>query len=556
MADYYSILNKTISGLANNSQDTRNAIYGKARAAIERQLRAMDPVPSEEAIARQMQLLEAAIVKLNTEYAAQDTPPVANQQSGMPDPVADRVPQQPQPPQQPPQPAQQPEAAQPPESPVSRPVQQAASSRLTVSGNLDVNKAREQSAPPVNNDVAPATRPGHTAQEHANIDPRGMEYDETILAAVPDTRPNNAKSGKPQKGGLLSAILPVLLAFGVVGGGLYALWINKDALIDGLMGDNNEPVIESTNKTSAEQDPALIDNDAGQQRAPENGKKIRIVGDDTSKKNSSKLTADGETIVVEPELPKDNTSAQNPIDPKVSSDSNDGQIAADNENADQKVVELGDDGQPKADSNNSVNNAAENSSNEDAELARAADATPSVAQKAFLYEEGTAGASASRDNAAIIWSLEHELADDGSREAVIKGQLDVPGRNLSMSLLIKRNRDESLPASHIIELQFQLPNDFSGGNISDVSRFVMKTSEQGRGEGLIAVPAKISDGNFLIALNNLEQALATNNKLMIESSWIDVPLGYTTGRRALVTLEKGALGDKIFRDAFAEWAKK
>jgi len=43
---------------------------------------------------------------------------------------------------------------------------------------------------------------------------------------------------------------------------------------------------------------------------------------------------------------------------------------------------------------------------------------------------------------------------------------------------------------------------------------------------------------------------------LLESSWIDVPLGYTTGRRALVTLEKGALGNKVFKDAFADWDKR
>ncbi|MCP4183874.1 MAG: hypothetical protein GY761_11250 [Hyphomicrobiales bacterium] len=558
MADYYSVLNKTISGLANNSQDTRTAIYGKARAAIERQLRAMKPVPSEEAIANQMKLLEEAIVNLDTEYAARDTASVAGQQSGLSDSSIARAPQQTQPPQRR-QPAQ-PSLTQPPQAPVSRPVQQTASPDAVASENLAVNKPREQSPPNVNADVAPASQSGQVANEYVNVDPRGMEYDETILAAVPDTRPNNPKNVKLENGRFFSAVLPILLAFGVVGGGLYGLWVNKDVLIDGLMGDNKESTIESTKKTDVEKVSTQTEKNTAQQQSSEDTKKVRIVGNDTTKKNSSKLTPEGNTVEVEPELPKDNIFIEKPIEPNVSTDQNDAQVAANNEGADQKVVELDEDGKPKAVDkqavNNDLNNVAEKSSNENTELARAVDVTPSVAQKAFLYEEGTTGSSASRDNAAIVWSMEHEVLDDGNGEAVIKGQLDVPGRSLSMILLIKRNRDESLPASHIVELKFQLPKDFSGGNISDVSRFVMKTSEQGRGEGLIAVPAKISDGNFLIALNNLEQALATNNKLMIESSWIDVPLGYTTGRRALVTLEKGAQGDKVFRDAFAEWAKK
>ena len=84
----------------------------------------------------------------------------------------------------------------------------------------------------------------------------------------------------------------------------------------------------------------------------------------------------------------------------------------------------------------------------------------------------------------------------------------------------------------------------------------MKSNEQARGEGLVAVPAKIDTGYFLIALNNLEQAEETNRKLLLDSEWIDIPLGYTSGRRALVTLEKGAIGDKVFNDAFADWDKR
>ena len=68
MADYYSILKKTITGLPTNNQESREAVYTKARTAIEARLNAMDPKPSEEAHARQMQLLEDAIVKLGGEF--------------------------------------------------------------------------------------------------------------------------------------------------------------------------------------------------------------------------------------------------------------------------------------------------------------------------------------------------------------------------------------------------------------------------------------------------------------------------------------------------------
>jgi hypothetical protein len=367
-----------------------------------------------------------------------------------------------------------------------------------------------------------------------------MDYSETILAAEPDTRANRGDRNmpKPRRSGLISKVLPTILAIGVIGGGLYALWMNKDALLDSVLGDGEKPTIQASENGASETAEVKTDvaNNGDADSSQSESRAVRIVGDEITPKNSTKLTTTGDTVQVDPIPPLGETSEN--------TEQNNPDLKTGTGDSAQQVVVIGEDGQPS--------NTVDDSGN----ATQLSGLAPAGAQKAFLYEEGITGSSASRDNAAIIWSLGREVIVGGASEAVIKGQLDVPGRNLSMNLLIKRNHDESLPASHIIELLFQLPKDFSGGNVSEVSRFVMKTSEQGRGEGLIAVPAKISDGNFLIALNNLDQALATNNKLLLESSWIDVPLGYTTGRRALVTLEKGEQGRKVFREAFADWDKR
>ena len=178
-------------------------------------------------------------------------------------------------------------------------------------------------------------------------------------------------------------------------------------------------------------------------------------------------------------------------------------------------------------------------------------------EKAFLYEEGFGTNGASRDDGAISWTLANEPPEDGAApEAVIKGVMEVPARGLQLNLTIKRNVDAALPASHIIELFFAVPPGFSGGNIDQISRFVMKSTEQARGESLVGVPARIDAGYFLIALNNLEQAQQTNLGLLETANWIDVPITYLTGRRGLVTLEKGTAGKKVFSDALADWRNR
>ena len=79
---------------------------------------------------------------------------------------------------------------------------------------------------------------------------------------------------------------------------------------------------------------------------------------------------------------------------------------------------------------------------------------------------------------------------------------------------------------------------------------------QARGEPLIGVAGKISDGFFIIALNNIDQAVQNNLSLLGSEQWIDIPLAYQSGRRALISIEKGIPGDRVFKEAMDAWAAK
>ena len=181
---------------------------------------------------------------------------------------------------------------------------------------------------------------------------------------------------------------------------------------------------------------------------------------------------------------------------------------------------------------------------------------PLVAQKAILYEEGATASENTADAGRVVWSVVEESPAAGEpKESAIRARIEIPSRNTVLIMTIKRNGDRALPASHLIELIFAVPDDFSGGAIGQVNRFVLKESEQGRGEGLVAVPARIADGIFLIALNNLDEAKSKNETLLQSRNWIDIPLQYRTGRRALVTIEKGLPGEQVFKEVFEAWAK-
>lgn len=69
MPDYASILRRSVSALPDPSPEMRQAVYQRARAALARQLTAVDPPLSTREIESQHQELEDAVVRLESEFA-------------------------------------------------------------------------------------------------------------------------------------------------------------------------------------------------------------------------------------------------------------------------------------------------------------------------------------------------------------------------------------------------------------------------------------------------------------------------------------------------------
>jgi hypothetical protein len=180
-----------------------------------------------------------------------------------------------------------------------------------------------------------------------------------------------------------------------------------------------------------------------------------------------------------------------------------------------------------------------------------------VGQRAFFYEERTSSAEASAEPGSIVWSLVQESpGNDLPPEPAIRAEATIPGKDVQLRMTIRRNADKTLPASHIVEMIFLTPQGFEGGGIETVLRMSLKGSEQEAGSPLLGIPAKIADGFFLIALNPSKADADANTSLMLRQSWIDVPVQYKSGRRALFTIEKGIPGAKVFDEALKAWQQQ
>ncbi len=182
---------------------------------------------------------------------------------------------------------------------------------------------------------------------------------------------------------------------------------------------------------------------------------------------------------------------------------------------------------------------------------------PAVAQRVVLYEEDPNDQQGRRYVGSAIWRTETVSPGPGlAPELAVRADVEIPERRITVTWSLRRNTDKALPASHTIEIMFNLPADFPGGGIANVPGILMKQAEQARGTPLSGLAVKVTNGFFLIGLSAVDTDVQRNVQLLKERSWFDLPIVYTNGGRAILAMEKGAPGDRAFVEAFAAWEKK
>jgi len=181
---------------------------------------------------------------------------------------------------------------------------------------------------------------------------------------------------------------------------------------------------------------------------------------------------------------------------------------------------------------------------------------PPVAQRVVLYEEDPNNPQGRQFVGSAVWRTETVSPGSGlAPELEVRADITIPERNMTVTWTLRRNTDQALPASHTIEIMFNLPSDFPGGGVANVPGVLMKDSEQARGVPLAGLAVKVTNGFFLIGLSAVPADVQRNIDLLKTRPWFDIPIVYNNGGRAILALEKGPPGDRAFADAFAAWAK-
>jgi hypothetical protein len=538
MAEYYAVLKKAVGGLDAGSGEVRRAVYDKARNALISQLKAIDPPLAASEISRQRLELEEAIRRVERETASEArdalrqrpseselaaniaTSIATDLSSPAPAPAAEA---EPEPSQLSPQDlfrqaiqkaetrgSATPNTAEPATTPM--PVreayqfggrgQEASASGNSLAGERANDQGAEQQSGPTVRPAAPSDIP-QQAQEAVP----GLAPDPYLDRRDLPNESRQARTNLPLDGGgvrsdgaprrsRLPTILLVVLIVGMIGG-LGALAWSQRTIIADLLAGLEEDSTPQTETVSVAPEPPMVGPVAGP-KSDDRLLESPVAGPDA--------IADTIASVPTPSAPAPSTPTPSTPTPSTPTPST-----------------------PTPSTN------------------------ASIAKNAALYEEPISGASSAGGvveiGAAVTWNLN----ESGANGAEIQASLDVPERGMTVHLVIHKNTNPDLPASHMVVATIETRGDFPGRGIGSVPRLVMKVGEDEGGQALIGATAKISGSVFWIALSAAEDDVSRNMRLLRDRSWIDLPMVYDSGQRAILTFEKGDSGRQVVEKAMAAW---
>lgn len=500
MADYYPVLTRAISGLETNTAETRRGVYERARQAIVKQLRSYDPPLSESEITKERLNLEEAVRRIEAEHrtaqnaAAQAAQNAQTAETSEPAPLTAPEPMAPSSsrppvPPQPPKPA----AVQPPRMAGSEGLQQVHAA-AAAAASLGAATANAQ----VNATTTRAAFAG-APQPAAGAPAARVE---------PNFRPGAAGSG-PGPGQRSD--------------------LAGDRMPPGMdVGDPNPNLREPEYEKAPRRAPvggiiaivALLGICVGGYLLSDQIASVLGIGAD----ESAAVSSDG---------PKSS-------DRIAETDAVPGTVARQEE--------------PPADVAAAPSELPQTTVTEPAPLPPAGftPVPPSApSQRAVLYDEAPDKQGGQASSGSVVWRTEPK--PDAPSELQLVGEISVPDRNLKATFTLTRNLDTTLPASHVIEIGFTLPADFANVGVGNVPGILFKETEEAGGTPLKGMSVKVTKNLFWIGLESSPADRAQNLQAIRSRAWIDIPILYDNGRRAVMTIEKGPSGEQAFEAAFAAW---
>ena len=181
----------------------------------------------------------------------------------------------------------------------------------------------------------------------------------------------------------------------------------------------------------------------------------------------------------------------------------------------------------------------------------------SVAQRAALLVDAPDEPQKVRTYVGnVVWRLDNVSRGPGQPLTIgVRAEVDLPDARMRAVMLIQKNTDDTLPASHTIEVRFTPTDGGPVPGVAQISTPQMRKEDTPAGDALMGVPAPIMQNFFLVGLTRGDNAVSRNVDLMRTRAWFDIPMLLSDQRIAKITFEKGSPGERVLNEALEAWQR-
>ena len=183
----------------------------------------------------------------------------------------------------------------------------------------------------------------------------------------------------------------------------------------------------------------------------------------------------------------------------------------------------------------------------------AGDGTTESVEEATYYEATSGTVPLKGLNGSARWRTRIEGAASGSHSTVITLDLLIPERGLAMMMAIRRDAGENAAMTHLLEFKFSDRRGAPIDSIAGLGNILMKEVDGSRGSALAGLSIKVAAGVFLFGLSAERDDVRHNAEALRALSRLDILVKFADGSAAIISLNKGASGERVFEAALADW---
>lgn len=162
-------------------------------------------------------------------------------------------------------------------------------------------------------------------------------------------------------------------------------------------------------------------------------------------------------------------------------------------------------------------------------------------QAALLFEDDAANPARPRIlSGRVAWTAETPKVGEPT-DRMLLAQVDVAAAGLSVALTLERNRDASLPATHLLQVRFtSARSGESARSVREIGLPRLVASETDAGLRMTGVAARVAENVFLIGLTGLHDDP--------RRSWIELPVQFSSGQRGSFRIEMGRSAERVYAE--------